>query len=221
MTKFRHSLEVRDGVEELKLEGVLDEDSELEPIGERLVESEVVVDLGEVERVNAGGAQGWWKFVEACELRGAALRVSRCSAAMAAQLNTKGASRVEVERLALPYFCPECDESRTLWVDTSDLGTAPFESPVKRCETCDLVMQFDDTPSYFQFLGSGNDEPSAKSAAASGSEFSSTELSAEQSVELSAGELRAESESESSPLMWVIVAAIVLLIVVGEYLLAG
>ena len=152
MTKFRHTLETIDETDHLRLGGVLDEDCELERLANDLESNLVEVDLADVERINSGGAEAWWAFVASVAAKEAALVLARCSAAMVAQLNRAMTGDFEVRSFAMPYFCPECDEPRTLYVDATELRGPPYEAPVRRCERCDLVMQFDDEPAYFSFL---------------------------------------------------------------------
>jgi len=164
MTKFEHQLAAKGREIRLELIGVLDEDCELLPLADDLEGETITIDLGAIERMNQAGAKLWHEFVDLLEASGFAVVLGRCSPAIVTHLNRSGVGNATVESFAMPYFCPECDEARTLWAKASDLsdGGDSIEPPVKRCPQCDLVMQFDDdAKSYFGFL-SGESRPRRK-----------------------------------------------------------
>ena len=153
MSKFRFELESKGAVDKLELIGVIDVDSELGSIANKLEGEQLIIDAGEVERMTPIGVEGWSELLESVRSRGAVVALSRCSSAVVATINSER-DIIDIDSVAVPYFCPECDEPRTLFVDTSELSGPPFAAPVSRCEVCDLVMQFDDdAKDYFAFMG--------------------------------------------------------------------
>ena len=153
----------------LTLGGVIDEDHELESALEDVTADALRIDLGGVERINEVGARAWNTFIEALLARGVELTMIRCSPAVVGQLNRNptGVAGVIIESVVVPYFCPECDEPRGVCCPTYDIEGTPPSPPVRRCESCDLVLEFDDNPkAYFRFLSNQNLEDSGLSRVA-------------------------------------------------------
>ena len=141
-------------------EGDLDENVQLEPLAQELVEETVpalAIDTNGVRRINSVGVGEWVRFIRALATI-PQLTLARCSPAIVAQLNTisnfRGAARVE--SVAAPFYCNECDEEQLEIIATH--GPADnLEALVagsyscKHCGSSDL--QFDDLPErYFKFL---------------------------------------------------------------------
>jgi hypothetical protein len=117
----------------------------------------VIIELGEVERINSCGVRDWVNWLSAIEARGSEVVLVKCSPAIVAQINLVNnfTGNGSVKSFYVPYFCPECDEEKVLLSETDEMGPPPHEPPVCRCDGCDLVMDFDDMPdSYFAFLTS-------------------------------------------------------------------
>ena len=155
--KFQASIHHRDDVGYVKLSGVIDEDNELADLTENIPGSMVVIELGEVERINSCGVRDWVNWLSALEAKGADIVLIKCSPAIVAQINLVNnfTGNGSVKSFYVPYFCPECDEEKVLLSEAAEMGPPPHEPPVCRCDGCDLVMDFDDMPdSYFAFLAS-------------------------------------------------------------------
>ena len=153
--KFQASVHHRDDVGFVKLSGVIDEDNELADLTESIPGSMVVIELGEIERINSCGVRDWVNWLNALEAKGADIVLVECSPAIVAQINLVNnfTGNGSVKSFYVPYFCPECDEEKVLLSEASEMGPPPHEPPVCRCDGCDLVMDFDDMPdSYFAFL---------------------------------------------------------------------
>lgn len=153
--KFQASVHHRDDVGFVKLAGVIDEDNELADLTESIPGSTVVIELGEVERINSCGVRDWVNWLSALEAKGAEIVLVECSPAIVAQINLVNnfTGNGSVKSFYVPYFCPECDEEKVLLCEAAEMGPPPHEPPVCRCDSCDLVMDFDDMPdSYFAFL---------------------------------------------------------------------
>lgn len=153
--KFQASVHHRDDLSFVKLAGVIDEDNELTELTDKIHGSTVVIDLGEVDRINSCGVRDWVNWLGRVEVKNVDVVLVECSPAIVAQINLVNnftASGV-VKSFYVPYFCPECDEEKVLLCETGDMGPPPHEPPICRCDECDLVMDFDDMPeSYFAFL---------------------------------------------------------------------
>lgn len=153
-TKFHHTIR-RDGdVTWVTLGGVIDEDNELATLGDQLEGSVVVIDVGDVERINSCGVRDWVNWLGGVKGRSRVVLV-RCSPAIVAQINLVNnfVGGGVVKSFYIPYFCSECDQEKVMLAEASDLGPPPHQPPVCRCDECDLVMEFDDmADSYFAFL---------------------------------------------------------------------
>lgn len=160
--KFQAAVQHREDVSYVKLSGVIDEDNELGGLADQVHGRTVVIDLGEVERINSWGVRDWVHLLGKLEGRGARIVLVECSPAIVAQINlvsnfTGGGT---VKSFYVPYFCPQCDEEKSLLCEAAEMGPPPHEPPVCRCDECDLVMDFDDMPdSYFAFLANQPSEP--------------------------------------------------------------
>lgn len=153
--KFQAAVHQRDDVTYVKLAGVIDEDNELTDLTEKIPSGTVVIDLGEIERINSCGVRDWVNWLGKIEQKGAKVVLVECSPAIVAQINlvnnfTGGGV---VKNFFAPYFCPNCDREKVLLIEASELGPPPHKAPTCRCDECDGVMDFDDMEdSYFAFL---------------------------------------------------------------------
>lgn len=153
--KFQASVHHRDDVGFVKLSGVIDEDNELADLTDSIPGSMIVIELGEIERINSCGVRDWVNWLNALEAKGADVVLVECSPAIVAQINLVNnfTGNGSVKSFYVPYFCPECDEEKVLLSEAAEMGPPPHEPPVCRCDGCDQVMDFDDMPdSYFAFL---------------------------------------------------------------------
>lgn len=153
--KFQAAVHHRDDVTFIKLSGVIDEDNELADLTDKIPSGTAVIDLGEVERINSCGVRDWVNWLSQIEGNRTKVVLVECSPAIVAQINLVNnfTGSGVVKSFYVPYFCPECDEEKVLLAESADMGPAPHEPPVCRCDECDLVMDFDDMPdSYFAFL---------------------------------------------------------------------
>ncbi|HLU66537.1 MAG TPA: STAS domain-containing protein [Kofleriaceae bacterium] len=153
--KFQAAVHHRDDLSFVKLAGVIDEDNELGELTDKIHGATVVIDLGEVERINSCGVRDWVNWLGRVEAKNIEVVLVECSPAIVAQINLVNnfTGNGVVKSFYVPYFCPECDEEKVLLCETADMGPPPHEPPICRCDECDLVMDFDDMPdSYFAFL---------------------------------------------------------------------
>ncbi len=156
-SKFRSEVNSRDGVSTLKIAGVIDEDNELVPLESKLGGGPMLLDLGEIERINSCGVRDWVNWLGRIEKNGARLVFVNCSPAIVSQINLVHnftASGI-VKSFYAPYFCPRCKKEKLLRLEARDLAkSAPIaKAPTCRCDECDGVMDFDEMEeSYFAFL---------------------------------------------------------------------
>src|SRR5688572_12482336 len=85
--KFQAAVHQRDGFAYVKLGGVIDEDNELTDLTERIPSGMVVIDLGEIERINSCGVRDWVNWLTRIEKQQARVVLVECSPAIVAQIN--------------------------------------------------------------------------------------------------------------------------------------
>jgi len=154
-TKFHHSVRREGDITWVILGGVIDEDNELGALNDQIDSPDVVIDVGGVERINSCGVRDWVNWLGGIESRPSRVVLVRCSPAIVAQINlvSNFAGGSFVKSFYIPYFCSECDQEKVMLSEAAELGEAPHQPPVCRCDECDLVMEFDDmADSYFAFL---------------------------------------------------------------------
>jgi anti-anti-sigma regulatory factor len=141
----------------VQLQGEIDENADFSELRRRL-RGAVVLELGEVRRINSCGVREWVNFVR--EL-GATKEVTdvvftHCSPAIVTQLNMiynfRGQARVR--SFLAPYVCQECDHEteKLLDVQTHFPGRTRVP-PDFTCEKCAGRLELDDVPErYLSFL---------------------------------------------------------------------
>lgn len=153
--KFHAVVHHRDDMSFIKLSGVIDEDNELADLADKVHAATVVIDLGEVERINTNGVRDWVNWLARVQERASQIVLVECSPAIVGQINLvhNFIGNGYVKSFYVPYFCAECDEEKAMLVEATDMGEPPHEPPTCRCDECDLVMEFDDmADTYFAFL---------------------------------------------------------------------
>jgi anti-anti-sigma regulatory factor len=153
--KFQAVVHHKDDMTYVKLSGVIDEDNELTTLADKIPGGTVVINLGEVDRINSCGVRDWVNWLGRIEKSSARPVLVECSPAIVAQINLVNnfTGTGVVKSFFAPYFCPNCDREKVLLVEAAELGSAPHKAPTCRCDECDGVMDFDDMEdSYFAFL---------------------------------------------------------------------
>ena len=158
--RFQSALHRRDEITYLKLAGIIDEDNDLSTLADRIPAGTLVVDVGEIERINSCGVRDWVNWLTKIEKGGARAVLVECAPSIVAQINlvnnfTGGGV---VKSFYAPYFCSQCDREKLLLLETRDaVGAMPFHAPSCRCDECDGPMDFDDMEdSYFAFLANAS-----------------------------------------------------------------
>lgn len=160
----------------LELSGSIDEDNELDELGKRINKPAVVVNAGNIDRINSCGVRDWVNWLNELGKRGTELYLVECSPAIMTQVNLVcnfvGAG--SVLSFYAPYFCPDCKEEKMLLFETEEMGPSiPTQAPPCRCDQCDQAMEFDDIESsYFAFLGAIKRKPADPSVADAIKQFS-------------------------------------------------
>ncbi len=154
--KFTAKLRAGQDYTFLKLSGVVDEDNHLSSLTERLEASIVVIDMGEVDRINSYGVRDWVNWLGALAQANKQVALVRCSSAIVQQANmvTNFTGEAVIVSFKAPYYCPECDKSidKLLYTE-SLLGQVHPAAPDFVCEVCGGPLEFDDfEESYFAFL---------------------------------------------------------------------
>src|SRR5690349_2176073 len=85
--KFQASVQAREDVTYVKLTGVIDEDNDLQALGDKLGPGTAVIDVSEIERINSCGVRDWVNWLGKAEKNGANMVLVECSPAIVAQIN--------------------------------------------------------------------------------------------------------------------------------------
>jgi anti-anti-sigma regulatory factor len=161
MEKLRTAVENEGDTSIVKLAGFIDEHNRLRQLVEQITATTAMIDLSGVERINSSGVRDWVNWIAALEANGTKPVLVRCSPAIVAQINLvkNFTGNGAVKSFQVPYRCRECDEEKTIVVETSDMVSPDSSPPECRCIVCGHAMEVDEMPeSYFAFLG----QPSAR-----------------------------------------------------------
>ena len=152
--KLQAVLQTHDDVTYVRLTGLIDEDSGLETLIDRIPPGMAVLDLGGIRRINSCGVRDWMDWLAALEANQVQFVLVECPPAIIAQVNMIDAflRGGVVRTMQAPFVCPDCGDERTVTLDTRTLGDAPA-APSCECATCHVAMEFDEVAeSYFAFL---------------------------------------------------------------------
>ncbi len=135
------------------LNGVLDENADLRPLGD--LRGEVSIDLSGVRRISSTGVREW---IELMRILGDHCRLSlvACSPASVTQLNliANFRGRAQVESFMAPYECPSCHAEHEVLVDSfTVLRGGGLSLPMQSCPDCGSTMELTELPErYLTFL---------------------------------------------------------------------
>ena len=155
--KLRTAVETEGDTSIVKLTGFIDEHNRLKQLADEITATTAMIDLSGVERINSSGVRDWVNWIAALEANGTKPVLVRCSPAIVAQINlvknfTGGGA---VKSFLVPYRCRECDEEKTIVVETSEMTSPEAAPPSCNCIVCSRPMEVDEMPeSYFAFLSS-------------------------------------------------------------------
>ncbi len=143
-------LDQENGKTRVALGGDITEDSDFASLLSQLATASVVIDLGDVRRINSCGVREWINFVNALDHRATTFELERCSVPIVNQLNMISNFRGKgtVRSVYAPYFCTSCDQERTRLIDLASSGEVHLDESMP-CPTCGSDMEFDDLPERF------------------------------------------------------------------------
>jgi hypothetical protein len=139
-----------DGSTLVIFEGVIDERSTLDALGEPL-QGKVTFDLAAVRRINSEGVRRWMLFLRGLS-RVTELVFVRCSIVIVTQLNMISGFQcnAEIRSFFAPYLCTKTGQEEERLILTKDI-TDPRHPPTFPCEGG--VLELDDIPErYLAFL---------------------------------------------------------------------
>lgn len=157
MEKLRTAVETEGDTSIVKLAGFIDEHNKLKTLVEQITATTAMIDLSGVERINSSGVRDWVNWIAALEANGTKPVLVRCSPAIVAQINLvkNFTGNGAVKSFLVPYRCRDCDEEKTIVVETSEMTSPNANPPECRCIVCSRAMEVDEMPeSYFAFLAS-------------------------------------------------------------------
>lgn len=155
--KLRTAVENEGDTSIVKLAGFIDEHNRLKTLVDQITAATAMIDLGGVERINSTGVRDWVNWIAALEANGTRPVLVRCSPAIVAQINLvkNFTGNAAVKSFQVPYRCRECDEEKTLVVETSEMTSPDAAPPACECTGCGHAMEVDEMPeAYFAFLSS-------------------------------------------------------------------
>ena len=155
--KLRTAVETEGDTSIVKLTGFIDEHNRLKMLVDQITAATAMIDLGGVERINSTGVRDWVNWIAALEANGTRPVLVRCSPAIVAQINLvkNFTGNAAVKSFQVPYRCRECDEEKTIVVETSEMTSPEADPPTCNCGACGHPMEVDEMPeAYFAFLGS-------------------------------------------------------------------
>ena len=108
----------------------------------------LVLDLGEISRINSGGTRVWCDFMNALTNHGTAVSLERCSVPIVYQMNfvpafSRGA---DVRSVLAPFRCDQCHHEFTAMLPL-EKATPGLEA--RPCPQCQKQADFDDLPEIF------------------------------------------------------------------------
>lgn len=137
----------------LHLRGAVTEDSDLAQLLRDVAwDKPVAFDLAEVTRINSCGVREWLHMMKAVPATGK-LELVRCPPVLVNQLNaiTNFSGPARVASVGLPFQCPSCNGTETLYASLSELDPPKLNG--RLCSHCGGELDFDDLPAaYFAFM---------------------------------------------------------------------
>ena len=123
------------------LEGNIDESANLGQLVS--IPGPLVVDIGDVDRINSVGVRTWMDFVKARETA-APLTIERCSPMMVGQITMITRFMGKSSRVAsvlVPYFCKSCKKEH---IEVLPTGPGVHVAPSMKCPNCPAQTELDD-----------------------------------------------------------------------------
>ena len=143
----------RSGANVVKLRGVLNESSELHAIDIGTTQK-LMVNLAQVERVEASGQRDWSQWIASLVARNIKVELVACSPAIVAMLNKdlEFAGQGVVKSVNARFHCAECDSTADVLATIIDLRESK-SAPSRDCDLCKVPMAMTESPkTYFAFV---------------------------------------------------------------------
>lgn len=116
----------------------------------------VVVDLGNVSRVNSCGVREWLEFIRNLEGQGRHVVLKRCAPSVVLQINLIYdfvGSEGTVESIFAPYLCPACGSESCHLISLDGFGNPDELLGERPCPQCRVLSSFADVPElYLSFI---------------------------------------------------------------------
>ncbi|MBP9707320.1 MAG: anti-sigma factor antagonist [Oligoflexales bacterium] len=118
---------------------------------------ELVIDSKDVRAISSLGISIWIKFFTPLREKGVQIRFVNCSPILiqqGAMLLSNFIYANEVVNVGLPYYCGDCENETTLFLEISELAKNNFSPPAIICNHCNSHnIEFDDDENqYFQLF---------------------------------------------------------------------
>jgi serine/threonine protein kinase len=139
-------------VTHVRLSGAIDETFSSQAVGGELM-GQVVLDLGQLERISSFGVRKWIEFVSRLPNGALGLHVIHAPPIIVDQLNlVEGFAGIsKVLSILAPYHCQHCNEDRLRLVDVVAEAATILEgkAPEHHCPVCAGALEFADMPAEF------------------------------------------------------------------------
>jgi DNA-directed RNA polymerase subunit RPC12/RpoP len=135
-------VEQRSGATWVALSGSINEATDLNPLTG--LQGPLVIDLGELHRINSVGVRIWMDFVRARERAGVNIVFERCSPIMVGQLSMIThfmGTRSRIRSMLVPYLCPACKHEH---LHVLEVSTGIQLPTAIACPRCNSRMSLDD-----------------------------------------------------------------------------
>ena len=139
---LQSKVERRPGATWVGLSGTINEATDLSPLTG--LPGPLIIDLGELHRINSVGVRIWMDFVRAREKAGVALVFERCSPIMVGQMSMIShfmGTRSRVKSMNVPYLCGACKHEH---VQVLEVSTGMEVPAAFACPRCGSRMHLDD-----------------------------------------------------------------------------
>jgi anti-anti-sigma regulatory factor len=124
--KFHYSLKKKENIQYVSIMGVIDEDNNLQELGERIGEGTLILNLGNIERINSCGVRDWVNWLASIEKKGTKVIIVEASPAIVAQINLVNnfAGNAVIKSFFAPYYCNSCDKEKVLLIEANPWRTS-------------------------------------------------------------------------------------------------
>ena len=144
---------VNSNTQEIKLEGVIDENYNFENVLGSIEGQVLVINCRDVKKINSTGVKTWINFFQEFNKKNQ-VKFTELSIVLVEQLNSvmNFACGATIESIMVPFICTDCNKESNHLMDTSFLRGMSSIADAE-CPFCKGHAEFDDLPEeYFSFL---------------------------------------------------------------------